>query len=69
MKKNIVVVGIYDKGCLLAERIVRELSAIAEGVKISLIKLEINKEKPLCFGGHTGCALQKSERESDHPGR
>lgn len=46
-EKNIVVVGIYDKGYLLAERIVRELSAIAEGVKISLIKLEINKEKPL----------------------
>ena len=46
-EKNIVVVGIYDKGYLLAERIVRELSAIAEGVKISMIKLEINKEKPL----------------------
>ena len=46
-EKNIVVVGIYDKGYLLAERIVRELLAIAEGVKISLIKLEINKEKPL----------------------
>ncbi|WP_421891089.1 phosphoribosyltransferase family protein [Marinoscillum sp.] len=46
-EKSIVVVGIYDKGYFLAERIMHELSAIADGVKISLIKLEINKGKPL----------------------
>lgn len=46
-EKSIVVVGIYDKGFLLAGRIVKELSEIAQGVKISLVRLDINKEKPL----------------------
>lgn len=46
-EKNIVVVGIYDKGYQIAGEIVSELNEIAKGVKVSLVQLNINKDNPV----------------------
>jgi pyrimidine operon attenuation protein/uracil phosphoribosyltransferase len=44
--KQIVIVGIYDKGFLLAERLVNQLETISEGIKIELVRLDIDKSHP-----------------------
>lgn len=46
-EKNIVLVGIYDKGYLLAEHILKELGQIVDGIMLSLVRLDIHKEDPL----------------------
>lgn len=46
-EKHIVLVGIYDKGYLIAERIQEELDRIVEGTKTSLVRLDIDKEHPV----------------------
>jgi len=45
-EKNIIIVGIYDKGYSIGEMLVNQLSEIAPEVKTSLVKLTINKDKP-----------------------
>ena len=46
-EKHIVLVGIYDKGYLLADLMHQELQQIAKGVKTTLVRLDINKDQPL----------------------
>lgn len=58
-EKNIVLVGVYDKGFLVAELLHKELISIVEKAKISLVRLDINKENPLA-------AEVKLDVESDH---
>ncbi|RED99541.1 phosphoribosyltransferase family protein [Marinoscillum furvescens] len=45
-ESEIVVVGIYDKGYFLAEKLQAELTKIVDGVTISLVRLEIDKSDP-----------------------
>ena len=46
-EKELAVVGIYDKGYILAGLINEELKAINGKQKTKLIRLDINKQKPL----------------------
>lgn len=46
-EKSIVIVGIVEQGYLVSRMIVEELQRIADGVKVVLVKLDINKENPL----------------------
>lgn len=45
-EKQIVIVGIYDKGYYIAQMIVKELEAIVEGVKVGLVRLNVDKNAP-----------------------
>ena len=45
-EKEIIVAGIFDNGYVLAERIVKVLKKISP-LKINLVKLKLNKKKPL----------------------
>ncbi len=45
--KQVYVVGVYDKGYMLAERLVEELTKIATEIRFELIRLDIDKSKPL----------------------
>lgn len=44
---QIVLVGVYDKGYLIAEMIRKELDLIVEGMKTQLVRLNINKSNPV----------------------
>lgn len=46
-EKKIILVGIYDKGYMLAGMIQKELMEIAKDVEIGLVRLDINKETPV----------------------
>lgn len=46
-EKNIVIVGIHDKGYLIAQQIVEHLSNIAPEIKVSLARLNIDKDDPV----------------------
>ncbi|MEQ8878928.1 MAG: phosphoribosyltransferase family protein, partial [Cyclobacteriaceae bacterium] len=46
-EKSLAIVGIYEKGYKLAELINDEISAINGKQKTKLIRLDINKQKPL----------------------
>jgi len=45
-EKQIIIVGIYDKGYYIAQMIVKELEAIVEGVKVGLVRLNVDKNAP-----------------------
>lgn len=45
-EKDIVIIGVYDKGYHLAQLISNQLSAIATGVNVSLARLDIDKLHP-----------------------
>lgn len=45
-EKQIVIVGIYDKGYSIAKLLVKQLADIAPEVKTSLVRLNINKDQP-----------------------
>ncbi len=46
-EKEIVLVGVFEKGYKLAALITEELKAIARKQKSTLVRLDINKQKPL----------------------
>ncbi|XOV91898.1 MAG: phosphoribosyltransferase family protein [Bacteroidota bacterium] len=46
-EKELVIVGIYEKGYKLAQLIINELKAINGKQKSKLVRLDINKQKPL----------------------
>lgn len=45
-EQEICIIGVYDKGYHLAKIISEQLSAIATGVKVSLVRLDIDKMHP-----------------------
>lgn len=45
-EKKIVVVGIHDKGYKIAQKLVDELQAIMDRVKVELVELKIDKNQP-----------------------
>ncbi|MFY0606376.1 MAG: phosphoribosyltransferase [Cyclobacteriaceae bacterium] len=45
--KKVFIVGVYDKGYMLAERLVGELTKIASQINFDLARLDIDKSKPL----------------------
>ncbi|WP_258103900.1 phosphoribosyltransferase family protein [Marinoscillum sp. MHG1-6] len=46
-EKEIVLVGVYDKGYQMASLIQDQLKEISDFSKIALVKLSVNKENPL----------------------
>lgn len=46
-EKSIVLAGVYDKGYFIAEMIVNVLAEIAPEIKVSLVKISIDKANPL----------------------
>ncbi|MBW3546211.1 MAG: phosphoribosyltransferase [Bacteroidetes bacterium] len=47
-EKHIILVGVYDKGYLIAEMIKNQLDQVVEeGMKTTLVRLDINKENPV----------------------
>lgn len=46
-EKKLVIIGVYDKGYWIAEKLVDQLSSIAPEIKTTLVRLDINKDNPV----------------------
>lgn len=46
-EKKLFLVGVYDKGYMLADMILRELEGISTGISITRVRLDIDKVNPV----------------------
>ena len=63
-EKEIVLVGVFEKGYKLAGLITEELKAIAKKQKSTLVRLDINKQKPLAEEVKLDIDLKQLKRKS-----
>ncbi len=57
-EKEIVLVGIYDKGYEIAAMLLEEMKAISK-IKLKLVRLDINKEDPAADAIQLDCSHDK----------
>lgn len=63
-EKEIVLVGVYEKGYQMAELIKQQLEQIASATKITLVRLDFDKENPLSSEVKFDINLSKLKRKS-----
>lgn len=58
-EKQLVIVGVYDNGCIIAQKIAGEMAVIAPEKKVILVRLDVNKQNPLASDVKLNIGLDK----------